>query len=509
MDALMLGLVPGLVSVSAGLAAAAWLMRPLGRVRLIGEPLPATTFVLDEGAILDATEPAREILDRLGQDGRSADRLVQWLSDRFPELPRALSFLAERGDRTLAARDGIGRLSLRLDGDRIRLTLSEDPHLRVELDRACHEAAQQELDSLRRMGDSMPHAIWRQDETGRINWVNNAYLEQLRTVTRAEPTWPPAPLFLDLDLAAGETRRVQLDQNWFDCTAVQMEGGLMVSAVPADALVAAETSLATFKSTMSHTFAHLTVGLAIFDRHRRLTIFNPALTDLTRLPIDMLIARPTVESFLDALRSRQMIPEPRDYASWRDKVMDVERTAQNGTYCELWHLPGSHTYRITGRPQPDGAFALLMEDISAEIGLTRRFRSEIETGRATLDALPDAVAVFDTAGTLTLTNGAYDLLWGVETADSVSQLSLRDALESWRSRCEPDPIWADMATRLGSNGVNPDGLDLRLDDGRRISLCATTLRTGALLVRFRAQEAKVSALMPTRAHQLIETRLKA
>ena len=509
MDALSLGLVPSIVSICTGLLTVLWLVRPSGRAKLIAMPPAATTFVMEDGTILDATSPAQEILERLGEEARSTESLVKWLAARFPELPRALDFLAERGQRTLVARDGIGRLSLTLDGDRVRLTLSEDPHQHVQLDRICHEAAQSELEALRRMGESLPHAVWRQDAEGRVNWVNTAYIRALRDTTGCDPTWPPAPLFLDLEIAAGQTRRVQLDESWFDVSAVEVEDGLMISAVAADAAVAAEKALTTFKSTMSHTFAHLTVGLAIFDRDRRLAIFNPALTDLTNLPIEILAGRPTVEAFLDALRARQMIPEPRDYVSWREKVVDLERTAQNGTYSELWHLPDAQTYRVTGRPQPDGAFALLMEDISAEIGLTRSFRSEIETGRAALDALPDAVAVFDPSGTLTLTNSAYDRLWGIDTVDAITQLSLRDALDQWRARCEPDPLWEDLPQQLAHAERATSDTEVTLDDGRRLTVAANTLRTGALMVRFRPQVAKVSSLMPTTAHMMIERRLKA
>lgn len=507
--ALSMGLTSSLVSILAAVLAVAWLARPRDVPCLLGEPGGDTTFVLENGSVLDATAPGREILDGLGEEGRSSDRLIRWLTDRYPELPRALAFLAERGDRMLLARDGIGRLKLRLDGDRIRMTLMADPHDTVELDRVCHAAAQSELDALRGMGDTLAHAVWKQDGEGRILWVNQAYLDLLREATGTEPAWPPAPLFADLDPVAGTSRRVQLGEHWFDCRAVATDEGLMVSALPADALVAAERALETFKQTMSQTFAHLTVGLAIFDRERRLAIFNPALTDLTTLPVDVLLSRPSIDSFLDALRARQMIPEPRDYGSWRQKVVDVERAAQDGTYSELWHLPGARTFRITGRPQPDGAFALLMEDISAEIGLTRRFRSEIETCRGVLDALPEAIAVFDGSGALTMTNAAYDRLWQIDTSDGLTQLTLRDAIAAWQSRCEADPVWDRLPGVLALSAPMPDATELRLDDGRLVDLSVAELQGNTVMIRFQLRQAKVSALMPVNAHTLIEARLKA
>ena len=66
-----------------------------------------------------------------------------------------------------------------------------------------------------------------------------------------------------------------------------------------------------FVQTLTKTFAQLSVGLAIFDADRRPVLFNPALGDLSLLPADFLIARPTLFSFLDRLRDNRMIPEPK------------------------------------------------------------------------------------------------------------------------------------------------------------------------------------------------------
>jgi PAS domain-containing protein len=98
-------------------------------------------------------------------------------------------------------------------------------------------------------------------------------------------------------------------------------------ALAADKAVQAETALREFMQTLTKTFADLPIGLAIFDRSRCLQMFNPALTDLTTLPPEMLIARPTLNAFLDAMRARSMIPEPRDYRSWRKQLARLEEEA--------------------------------------------------------------------------------------------------------------------------------------------------------------------------------------
>ena len=52
--------------------------------------------------------------------------------------------------------------------------------------------------------------------------------------------------------------------------------------------------------------------------------------------------------------------------------------ATDGRYQETWSLENGQTYSIRGRPHPDGATAFLIEDITAEVTLTRNFRAELE-----------------------------------------------------------------------------------------------------------------------------------
>ena len=64
-------------------------------------------------------------------------------------------------------------------------------------------------------------------------------------------------------------------------------------------------------------------------------------------------------------------------------------TASDGHYAEAWTLPNGLTYRVTGRPHPDGAIAFLIEDITDEISFSRRTKSQLEIRQAVLDRQPD------------------------------------------------------------------------------------------------------------------------
>lgn len=188
-----------------------------------------------------------------------------------------------------------------------------------------------------------------------------------------------------------------------------------------------------------------------------------------------------------------MIPEPKDYGSWRRRIVELEAAAAEGSYAEVWSLPDGRTYRVSGRPQPDGAIAFLFEDISAEISLTRRFRSELEVGQGVLDAIEDAIAVFSAGGILVVTNGAYGELWGEDPDTSLTDIDVLQATRRWMALTAPTPVWGDLRDFVTRNHDRTDwAADLRLRDGRALICRVVPIAGGATMVRFQpgAQSAR-------------------
>ena len=142
-------------------------------------------------------------------------------------------------------------------------------------------------------------------------------------------------------------------------------------------IVRAQQAQKNFVQTLTKTFATLSIGLAIFYRNRQLMLFNPALIDLTTLPADFLRARPNLLTVFDKLRDNQIMPEPKNYATWREKLAILVAAATEGTYTEIWNLPTGATFRTSGRPHPDGALAFLFEDMTAKISMSRQFYCRI------------------------------------------------------------------------------------------------------------------------------------
>jgi hypothetical protein len=148
---------------------------------------------------------------------------------------------------------------------------------------------------------------------------------------------------------------------WFDINKFSLPKSSVQYALDVTRNRTRTASTEKFCSPLTKTFATLSIGLAIFDRNRQLMLFNLALIDLTTLPADFLSARPNLLTVFDKLRDNQIMPEPKNYATWREKLAILVAAATEGTYTEIWNLPTGATFWISGRPHSDGALAFWLK----------------------------------------------------------------------------------------------------------------------------------------------------
>lgn len=465
-------------------------------------------LLFDDTDLIDATPEARQLLNSADSSQPDWEVLISTLAPRFPKLRVQLSSLAESGKMTIQPEDeGHGWIEAEYWDGLARIRLHDtSPTLSTGMSDIAFGALEDELNTLRSLAEDAPQLIWKQDEDGTITWANRSYLMLADALypsgVDGVPSWPPAQIYDAIGPAPAHgqpsVRRVSIrvpgsnDEDWFEVTSLRRGTGSIHFAVDANGIVGAERAQRNFVQTLTKTFANLSIGLAIFDRQRRLVMFNPALLELTGLPVTFLSARPQIQAMLDSLREINMLPEPKDYISWRDQMAELEAAATNGTYCENWTLPGGQTYRVTGRPHPDGAIAFLFEDISAEVSLTRRFRSEIELGHSVLDAMDEAVAVFSATGTLMLKNRKYSELWSSEPDSKLTDARLGEELKTWQTSCTPNPIWAEIERQLCEPGQlkNPWQKHARLKDGRTLLCRLRLLPGGATMVGFKQAKAE-------------------
>lgn len=501
--------------VTSGLAAAGGLYglaavqarHPPDARRIFADVEGGTTFLFDGEALVDATPQARALLGLGLATGGPWLRLLSYLTPRFPDLEPQLQRLAAAGSVTLASAAGAGRpvlLQAELRGGltRIRLLDPEEQVTHPDGDAITRKAVEDELQAMRSTLAKAPFLIWREDAQGAVIWANAAYLNRLaERPDLVDLAWPLPRLFDRPDVSSCSGQRLALriagqPDRWHDITCLPDGTARLFFAMPADTVVQAENALRDFTQTLTKTFAHLPIGLAIFDRQRQLALFNPALLDLTTLQPDFLSMRPTLFAFLDAMRDRAMIPEPKDYRSWRRQMTELEKAASSGLYEDTWSLPSGQTYRVIGRPHPNGALALMFEDISSEISRIRRYRADLELSQAVVDAVDQALAVFSPAGHLVMTNAAYATLWGHDPGASLTDASVATLAEHWRSHSAPSALWADVEAFVADPlEREPLSGEVRLPDGRLVDCRFAALPGGSTLARFRLSSPAVPAAL--------------
>ena len=259
-------------------------------------------------------------------------------------------------------------------------------------------------------------------------------------------------------------------------------------AQDATQLAETESELKRFVQTLSSTFAHLPIGLAVFDKKRDLTLFNPALSHLLGLAPEWLAKRPSMRSFLDRLRNQGAIPEPKDFTTLRHEFAELESGAFTGKYEVDWALPSGSIYRVTGRPHPQGGAALLFEDVSHAAALEAEYRAELRQLYSALEALTDGIAIFDQAGELAYANDAFDKLWKCTLSSAVAAVTVNDVSRLFQKHCEPTPIWGEFRNFV--HDLTERSLwhaQVVLKTGQTVQMTFSPIADGRVFCEFRVQ----------------------
>ncbi|MDX5383855.1 MAG: PAS-domain containing protein [Rhodobacterales bacterium] len=485
-------------------------------------------FLFEGRMLLQASERGIQLLQLPQTDGSAirAKGVDDWghaicvLKPRFPDIPDDPSeFKSSSGESGRIKIDSIpgtadaAHLVVEWWDDWVRLQIVD--HGRNQENATPATDMSEEAGWLRLAVTGAPYPIWQTARDGRVLWANTAYTDLVTRFERRSsddmqqkqgfPIVFDVPLQTNCDQTSYRLSIVpsgSVQPYWFDVRSLQIPSGWMNYATDVNAVVNAEIAQRNFVQTLTKTFAQLSIGLAIFDRQRQLALFNPALIDLTSLPAEFLSARPNLLSFFDRLRDRQMMPEPKNYRSWRDQIADLVAAADNGLYLETWSLPSGLTYRISGRPHPDGAVAFLFEDISAEISLTRQFRSQLELGQSALNAIEQSIAVFSATGVLAFSNTAYRKMWHIDPDSSFAEITVIDASRHWQSHSLPTPVWGDLRDFVNQFGDRSDWqAEVTLRDGQMVACHVAPMPGGATMVQFMPFETCVSSntreLMPS------------
>jgi len=172
----------------------------------------------------------------------------------------------------------------------------------------------------------------------------------------------------------------------------------------------------------------------------------------------------------------------------RAKIAVLFKSAARGYCSESWSLLGRLTYKLTGRPHPNGAIAFLIEDIPDEMTMTRQSRSQVDTPPAIRDAMTNAIAVIGPDGGLLISNAAFAQVVGFDPDASFTPTSFKDVLQACKRRFPGNDVWDDLR-EFGL--TKPVDIHLRDGPGRGASLRAESLPDGLFILNLSVPQSTV------------------
>lgn len=414
----------------------------------IAAPLAALTFEGEAVLGVECSDPtiAAPLRDLMGQNWRQVPQLF---CDKAADLAPHLEQLISEGEafQAFSTGGGAGLLSFSgiISGLRARLIVTPAHAGEVALQEILRRGQKAEAQSqlLRAQLDSSPTAIFGLSDRSDPQPLNAAAQAMVGSSAGKAAV---ACLFPSAE--DGPQQLLSPDGTalgWVRLTHVTApDGTAFVHIEDIDQQTRVERALESFMTTLTETFAHLDSALAIFDRNRQLSLFNPALTDLFDLNPATLAARPSFREFLEGLRQRRMLPEQADYTQWRRRLSEAVECSGDVPFQEDWTLPSGQILRVTVRPHPRGALAFVFKDISGHVMLERRYRAEVELSQATLDRLHEAVAVFSASGQVLFTNEAFEQAVEYNAFDTVTNGGIEELVSAAAAKCSASTTWQDM-----------------------------------------------------------------
>lgn len=399
------------------------------------ERVPIVT-VLEE-FLRRGSADVRDAVNRLEMTGDPVNLLVYNNEERAFELIGAPA----GGMIRLIIRDA-GFLDTRLKAAEERLNAAD----------ALVQDQNWERTTLRSMVEESPIIVWNRTKEGAINWADGQIRTRNSTVT--------ADQAVDLIIArtrlnmqpalVGQPQKSRIEivvNDGVDTISLQVievirpDGDRIGFATDAGSAASAERTLTRFVQTMTETFAHLTVGLAIFDRNQTLALFNPALVQMWQLEPAWLARRPSLRDIVDELRASRRLPELQDFHKWRSELVGLFDNTEAADYEELWHLSNGSNIRVLARPHPHGSLAFIFDDVTERMRLEQRYRHSIDLRRVTLDRLNEGIAVFGSNGLLQFINQAFHDIWGTNSENVYAAMHVRQFIPLCQQLSPDREVW--------------------------------------------------------------------
>ena len=473
---------------------------------------------------------------------------ASWLSPpQAAKIKEATERLLGRGEAFAAAVISLRGRHLEIDGRpvsgaammRIRDVSGERLQLAQLRDEFAH--AEGALEGLRRALEAADMPAWTRDSVGRIVWCNIPYAAAVdapdveAAIERGGEMFDPA-VRREIAMAVKETgawmRRASAvvggGRRTYDAVEARTPVGSAGLARDASEIMALKTDMERNEDDYSRMIDRLSTAVAIFDKSKRLTLYNAAYLQIWSLDPAFLDQGPTDGEILDRLRAKRQLPEQVDFRAWKAQQLSAYQAIEPSE--TVWHLPDGRALRVVMSPNPKGGVTYLYDDATQSYALASQVTALTHVQGETLDALKEGVAAFGADGRVKLFNPAFAELWEIDPAMLRDRPHIDEIARACTPLCRDPQAFDEIRTAIvdlpehrqnrAARIERTDGLILdcaalplagrsdapdlaRRDRGRQLRACADRAQPGAGGRGEAAQRFRQSCLLRTAdaAHQ--------
>ncbi|MGE3142010.1 MAG: PAS-domain containing protein [Hyphomonadaceae bacterium] len=343
-----------------------------------------------------------------------------------------------------------------------------------------------------------PFMAWRVSAALKLEWANNEYLRALESKSLDQAI----ARNLTLDAAATEQARKVIEtgetveetrfcvvggaRRALRIVMMPVSGGAGGVAIDVTEAEEARDQLESQSRAHDETLNHLAEGVAVFGPDKRLVFHNRAFAEMWDLEPAFLADRPSHAAWLDHLKERGKLPAHASYAEWRAGELALYQEVADLPEA-LWILPESRTLRIARQRHPGGGLLLVFSDMTNEITLRSQYAALLQTQKAALDKLHEAVAVFGLDGRMKLSNAAFATMWQLTGEQIEPELPFERMVEMCKPLFHDAATWALVRARI--TDPSPEARveyrgEMRRSDGAVLTFLTRPLPDGATLIAF-------------------------
>ena len=528
-------LVSGLAATAAGFSAAAMALAPLVAAAAVILHLMARRMWSRRTAHLEAQlAGVRARLDRAVLTTQGDRQLViSWdqpdaapavdgdcaLVADAPDASRILNYaswledspaaqIAEASDRLLERGESFAMAAVTRRGGHVEITgrpvsgsavvrIRDVSGMRLELFEL-QEAAARTEDAFVALCSAIEAAsipAWRRDTEGRMVWCNAAYAEAVEAPDDKAAVDDKLELF-DASLRREASQEVRERGAWIRRASAVVNGERRTfeavevrTALGSTGVAQDMTEIAALRAEMerneddySRMIDRLATAVAVFDKSKRLTIYNTAYRQMWSLEPAFLDQGPSDSEVLDRLRSKRQLPEQANFREWKAQLMSAYQAIEPSE--AVWHLPDGRALRVVTSPNPKGGVTYLYDDATQSFALASQVNALTHVQGETLDALKEGVAVFGADGRMKLFNPVFAEMWRIDKRKLRGRPHIDEIADGCRTLCRDPAQWDGLRHMIVGLNERRESRSARIarNDGLTLDCAALPLPDGAMLL---------------------------